>query len=337
MAGLQKFRTDSALFERVYENPETQIYRVVGGPAQDLLLPAKESLPETAAAPGQPEDEPEEKPSILEKADASEPPFANLREPRGVAVDARGRVWVADFGHSRLRIFDADGGSLGGWGGRGSGEYGFKELCGVAIDGDALYVADTWNGRIQGYTLAGLLRASVGELYGPRGVAVAPNGRVWVSDTGNHRVVSYDPLLQDPKSIGKRGTAAGEFTSPVGIAAAPSGLIYVADAGNHRIQVLSGTGDLVGSLPFEGWAGSAEPGLAVDKDGTIYATDPGTAAVVALDPSGVVKRRILVDDAGRKFESPTGIAVDRKNRILYVVNSGNASVAKVSLSDRRTP
>ena len=336
-AGLQKFRTEKALFELAYENPETQIYRVVGGPAQDVLLPAREALPEAAAAPGQPQDEPEEKPTILEKADATEPPFANLREPRGIAVDARGRVWVADFGHSRLRIFDADGGSLGGWGGRGSGEYGFKELCGVAIEGDALYVADTWNGRIQGYTIAGLLRASVGELYGPRGVAVAPDGRVWVSDTGNHRVVSYDPLLQDPKSIGKRGTAAGEFTSPVGIAAAPSGLIYVADAGNHRIQVLSATGDLVGSLPFEGWAGSAEPGLAVDKDATIYATDPGTAAVVALDPSGVVKRRILVDDAGHKFESPTGIAVDRKNRILYVVNSGNASVAKVSLSDRRTP
>ncbi|HVQ53843.1 MAG TPA: SMP-30/gluconolactonase/LRE family protein, partial [Thermoanaerobaculia bacterium] len=337
VAGLQKFRTEKTLFELAYENPETQIYRVVGGPAQDVLLPAKETLPESAAAAGEPQDEPEEKPSILEKADASEPPFANLREPRGVAVDARGRVWVADFGHSRLRIFDAEGGPLGGWGGRGSGEFGFKELCGVAIDGDALYVADTWNGRIQGYTIGGLLRASVGELYGPRGVAVAPDGRVWVTDTGNHRVVSYDPLLQDPKSFGKRGTAAGEFTSPVGIAVAPSGLVYVADAGNRRIQVLSASGDLVGSLPFAGWAGSAEPGLAVDKDGTIYATDPGTAAVVALDPSGVVKRRIVVDDAGRKFENPTGIAVDRKNRILYVVNSGNASVAKVSLSDRRTP
>jgi len=336
-AGLQKFRTGKALFELAYENPETQIYRVVGGPAQDVLLPAKETLPENAAEAAQPQDEPEEKPSILEKADATDPPFGRLREPRGVAVDGRGRVWIADFGHSRLRIFDADGGALGGWGGRGSGEFGFKELCGVAIEGDALYVADTWNGRIQGYTTSGLLRASVGELYGPRGVAVAPDGRVWVTDTGNHRVVSYDPLLQDPKSIGKRGTAAGEFTSPVGIAVAPSGLVYVADAGNRRIQVLAGSGDLVGSLPFAGWEGSAEPGLAVDKDGTIYATDPGTAAVVALDPSGVVKRRIVEDDAGRKFENPTGIAVDRKNRILYVVNSGNASVSKVSLSDRRTP
>src|SRR4029453_374119 len=35
-AGLQKFRADRGLFEPVYENPETQIYRVVGGPAQDV-------------------------------------------------------------------------------------------------------------------------------------------------------------------------------------------------------------------------------------------------------------------------------------------------------------
>jgi YYY domain-containing protein len=337
VAGLQKFRTDNAVFERVYANPETQIYRVVGGPAQDLLLPATESLPAAVTAAGQPQDEPEEKPSIQEKVDASEPAFSNLREPRGIALDARGRIWIADFGHSRLRVFDASGGYLGGWGGRGGGEFGFKELCGVAIEGDALYVADTWNGRVQAFTTAGILRASVGELYGPRGVAVAPDGRVWVTDTGNHRVVSYDPLLQDPKSIGKRGTGAGEFTSPVGIAVAPSGLVYVADAGNHRIQVLSPAGDLVGSLPFAGWAGSVEPGLAVDGNGTIYATDPGTGAVVALDPSGVVLRRIGADDAGRKFENPTGIAVDRKNRILYVANSGNSSIAKVSLADRRTP
>ena len=336
VAGLQKFRTDKALFELVYENPETQIYRVAGGPAQDVLLPARESLPEAAAA-GQPQDEPEERPSIQEKSDGAEPAFSNLREPRGIAVDARGRVWVADFGHSRLRVFDADGGHLGGWGGRGSGEYGFRELCGVAIEGDALYVADTWNGRVQGYTIAGLQRASVGELYGPRGVAVAPDGRVWVTDTGNHRVVSYDPLLQDPKMIGKRGSGPGEFTSPVGIAAAPSGAIYVADAGNQRIQVLGPGGELRGGFAFAGWAGSTEPGLAVDADGTIYATDPGAAAVVVLGPSGAVQRRILADEAGQKFANPTGIAIDRKNRILYVVNSGNASIAKISLSDRRTP
>jgi DNA-binding beta-propeller fold protein YncE len=336
-AGLQKFRTDKDRFQPVYENPEAQVYRVVGGPAQDVLLTARESLPEAAAAAAGPQDEEEEKPAIQEKADAGEPPFSNLREPRGAAVDGQGRIWIADFGHSRLRAYDASGGFLGGWGGRGGGEYGFKELCGVAIAGDAMYVADTWNGRVQAFTTAGVLRASAGELYGPRGVAIAPDGRVWVTDTGNHRVVSYDPLLQDRQSYGKRGTGSGEFTSPIGIAAAPSGAIYVADAGNQRIQVLGPDGAFRGAFPVPGWAGNAEPGLAVDSDGTLYATDPPAGLVLALDPSGSVKRRITTDEAGRNFANPTGIAIDRKNRILYVVNSGNASVSKLSLPERRTP
>jgi sugar lactone lactonase YvrE len=334
-AGLRKFKTDRERFEIVYENPETQVFRVVGGPAQDVVIPARESLPAAVAAG--PEDEPEEKPAIEEKADATQPPFSNLKEPRGAAVDGRGRVWIADFGHSRLRVFDADGGFLGGWGGRGGGEYGFKELCGVAILGDALYVADTWNGRVQAYTTSGVLRASAGDLYGPRGVAVSPDGSVWVADTGNHRVVSFDPLLQDRRTFGKRGTAADEFVSPIGIAAAPSGAIYVADVGNKRIRVLGPGGESRGELAFPSWAGNAEPGLAVDADGTLYATDPAGAAVVVLDAKGAVRRRIDADDSGRKLENPTGIAIDRKTRILYVVNSGNASVSKISLAERRTP
>ena len=337
VAGIQKFRTDNALFELVYENPETQIYRVAGGPAQDVLLPARETLPETAADAAAVQDEPEERPAIQEKADPGEPPFSNLREPRGAAVDGLGRLWIADFGHSRLRVFDPNGGFLGGWGGRGGGEYGFKELCGVAIAGDALYVADTWNGRVQAFTIAGVLRATAGELYGPRGIAVAPDGRVWVADVGNHRVVSYDALLQDRKFVGRKGSGAGEFSSPTGISAAPSGAIYVADTGNKRIQVLAPDGTLRGEFAFPGWGENAEPHLAVDADGTIWATDPPANAVLALDPAGKLLRRITEDGAGRTFANPTGIAIDRKNRILYVVNSGNASIATIALSDRRTP
>ncbi len=337
-AGLQKFRNDPAGFELVYENPETQIYRVAGGPAQDEIVPTRESLP--AAAPGAApaaQDEPEERPAIAEKADAGTPPFGNLREPRGAAVDGQGRLWIADFGHSRLRVFDPDGGFLGGWGGRGGGEYGFKELCAVAIQGDALYVADTWNGRVQAFTVAGVLRATAGELYGPRGIAIAPDGRVWVTDAGNHRVVSYDALLEDRKISGRKGTATGEFSSPMGIAVAPSGAVYVADTGNRRVQILGPDGTARGEFRFPGWGENTEPHLAADTDGTIWATDPHGNAVLALEPSGAVRRRLVADEAGRKFENPTGIALDRKNRILYVVNSGNASVSKISLTERRTP
>jgi YYY domain-containing protein len=338
--GLRKFRSDPDRFQLVYENPDAQIYRVAGGPGQDVAIPARESLPESAA-PQAPEDEPEQKPSLAEKAASTETPWADLKEPRGAAVDGRGRLWVADFGHSRLRVFDSEGGYLGGWGGRGSGEFGFRELCGVAIHGDDLYVADTWNGRIQAFTLEGVLRASTGQLYGPRGVAIAPDGRVWVTDTGNHRVVSYDGLLQDRRIIGERGSGPGQFSSPVGIAASASGTIYVADTGNRRIQVLAPDGQLRGSFPFPGWGENAEPQLALGEDGTIYASDPASNTIVLLDPDGKLRRRLAVDEDGKRLDRPTGIALDPKKRILYVINSGNSSVSRVQLgappAERRKP
>ncbi len=329
-SGLQKFRTNPELFQLAYENPEVQIYRVAGVPGEDVLLPARETLPESTA-PGPPRDEPEERPAIADKASGVEPPYANLREPRGAAVDPSGRLWIADFGNSRLRVFDREGGSLGGWGGRGSGEFGFRELCGVAIRGDALYVADTWNGRVQAYTIAGVLRTSAGELYGPRGITVDPDGRVWVTDTGNHRVVSYGPLLTDARILGQKGSRPGEFSSPIGIAASDSGEVFVADTGNRRIQVFAGDGALRRVLPFPGWGENVEPGLAIDSDGTIYVTDPGSRSIIALDPAGREKTRYAADEAGHKLENPTGLAIDPKDRILYVVNSGSSSVAKLRL------
>jgi YYY domain-containing protein len=328
-AGLQKFGTRPDLFQLAYENPDVRIYRVAGSPAQDVLLPVKETLPPSSSS-GPPADEPEEAPAVAAQP-SGDGPWSNLREPRGVALDSRGRVWVADFGNSRLRVFDRDGGYLGGWGGRGSGEFGFRELCGVAIRGDDLYVADTWNGRVRAYTVAGLLRASVGELYGPRGIAVAPNGRVWVSDTGNHRVVSYGPLLEDVRVFGKRGDARGEFASPMGIAASAAGEIYVADTGNRRIQVLAPDGSVARVIAFPGWGENVEPGLAVDADGTIWASDPGVGSVVALNPDGRLRVRLATDESGRKLENPTGLAIDPKARILYVVNSGSSTVSRIRL------
>ncbi|MFY9552390.1 MAG: DUF2298 domain-containing protein, partial [Thermoanaerobaculia bacterium] len=151
-AGLRKFAEAKNLFSPVYENPQTRIYSVIGGDSDDVVAaPTREPLPEPT--PGGEQLEPEESPTIRKKADGGDPAFSGLKEPRGAAVDGQSRIWIADFGHSRLRLFDAEGGNLGGWGGRGDGPHGFRELCGVAVAGDTLYVADTWNGRLEAFTL----------------------------------------------------------------------------------------------------------------------------------------------------------------------------------------
>jgi YYY domain-containing protein len=326
--GLKKFDRDKGLFELAYENDEVRIFRVVGGDSEDVLAPAREALPPTA--PGQEVIETEEPPSILDAAEGGEP-WRSMREPRDAAVDGRGRVWVADFGNSRLRIFDAEGGYLGGWGGRGNGTYQLREPCAVAVRGENLYVADTWNGRVQSYSLAGEWKTTAAGLYGPRGVAVAPDGRVWVTDTGNHQVIVYDASLSQPQPIGKLGKGRGEFMSPVGIAVGSSGSIYVADVGNQRVQVLDGSGSWQRDIPIP-WTGTAiEPHVEISGDGTLYVTDPEGAQVLEFDRSGNVSRRWTEDSSGQKFSRPTGLALSGESDTLYVVNSGTSRVSKLKL------
>ena len=333
--GLRKFDSAKKMFEPVYENPDVRIYRVIGGDSEDVIVPAREEVPRE---PRPPQDEPAEPPVFRETAQANASPYSGMREPRDAAVDGQGRLWVADFGNSRLRIFDSRGGSLGGWGGRNSGIYGLREPCAVAIHGEEICIADTWNGRVQCFTLAGEWKAAASSgLYGPRGVAITEDGRVWVCDTGNKRVVLYDPSLTEIRSIGKPGTGPLEFADPVGISVGPGGRVFVADAGNGRIQVLDGEGVFQNALPVASWSRGVEPHLEVDGDGTIYATDPAGDALLEISTEGALVRRWLVDDHGQRFARPTGIALDRKNRILYIVNSGNSTISKRALPKKDTP
>src|SRR5262249_61672304 len=96
-----------------------------GAPAAAAAGRPREPLPEPT--PGGEQVEPEEPPSILAVSDHADPPFFGLKEPRGVAVDGQSRIWIADFGHSRFLVFDSEGGSLGGCGGRGHGADGSRE------------------------------------------------------------------------------------------------------------------------------------------------------------------------------------------------------------------
>jgi YYY domain-containing protein len=328
--GLRKFDTAKDLLELAYENPEVRIYRVVGGDTEDVIAPAREALP--AAPPGavQKVVETEEKPAFFE-AEAGRPAFSGMREPRDAAWDDRGRLWVADFGNSRLRVFDKDGGYLGGWGGRGDATFSMREPCAVSIRGDDLYLADTWNNRVQLFSLAGEWKARATDFFGPRGIAAAPDGTVWITDTGNNRLVFYDSKLEKRETVGKLGADAGEFSGPVGITTDPAGRVYVADVGNHRIQVLDSRGKFLAAWPFPGWKDWVEAHLEADET-RVYVTDPGADSVVVFDTRGAVLRRVSAAETSPPLSRPTGVALDRKNGVLYIVNSGKPGVSRIELA-----
>ena len=113
-----------------------------------------------------------------------------------VAVDGRGRVYVADRGDERVQAFDADGQFLAAWGGHGIGPGEFLAPRGVAVDrAGRVYVVDAH--RVQVFTDVGVLLAAWpvggGLLAVPGGIAVDDRGAVYVTDTGRGLVLHFRP------------------------------------------------------------------------------------------------------------------------------------------------
>ena len=268
-------------------------------------------------------------PKFSETAQIGAIAFEGIQRAQDVAVDKLGRLWVADVEANKLKCFDSSGALFGSVGAAGDGDYGLKEPTGVASSGDDVYVADTWNGRVRRFSLSGEFKGTARGFYGPRGIAAAGD-MVAVADTGDNQVVLLDANLANPRKIGKEGKNRGEFSGLVGIAIGPSGSIYVADVGNRRVQVLDAQGAPKASWPVPGWKSWCGGYIEVDTDETVYATDCTGDSVWAFN-AGKLSRTISASDGGVKFIGPSGLAIDRKNRVLYVTHSGKVPVQKVKL------
>ncbi|MGD0807605.1 MAG: flippase activity-associated protein Agl23 [Anaerolineales bacterium] len=269
----------------------------------------------------------------------------SLQRPRGIAAAPDGSIYVVDTNNHRIQHFDPVGNLINFWGGFSGTDSSqaatglFNEPWGVAVGPDgSVYVADTWNFRIQKFDAKGNFLKTWGSsssadpnyaLYGPRAVAVDSQGRVFVADTGNKRIVIYDAEGKFLDKIGEAGFDSGQFDEPVGVAIGPDGRLYVADTWNQRVQVFqetNGTWQYQKEWPIAGWEGQStdmKPYLAVSSDGRVWVTDPGNARVLVFDAEG--KFLFTFGAFGKdssSFAMPSGIAVDSKGN-LFITDTDN--------------
>jgi len=88
--------------------------------------------------------------------------------------------------------------------------------------------------------------ASFGEgdfFFRPSDIAVDPAlKRIYVADSGNHRIAAFDFAGNYLKSFGQEGQGPGKFNRPTGICILPDSRLAVADFGNTRIQIFDRDG-----------------------------------------------------------------------------------------------
>jgi DNA-binding beta-propeller fold protein YncE len=250
---------------------------------------------------------------------------ALLHFPSSVAVDERGNLYIADTMNHRVRVVDAATGvitTLAGTGRAGfSGDGGpavaasLNEPTCVVVDDRrrALFVADQSNHRVRRIDLeTGLMStmAGTGEsgfdgdqvpaaqaaLGGPSGLAVGPDGELYIADTFNSRIRRVDPVTGVIGTVaGDGGTyryeagqdgASANLSRPYGIAVDADGNLLITDSDSHLIRRWdrrTGQISLVAGNGMAGYAGDggspAESGLnypfgvAVDARGDIFIAD----------------------------------------------------------------
>jgi streptogramin lyase len=198
---------------------------------------------------------------------------AQLRQPHSIAFDAQGRLLICDIGNHRIRRVDLKTGIIETWAGTGErkptpdgapiagtplngpravavGPGG--DLYLVLREGNAVYRMDTRAGRI--YHLAGTGEtgytgdggpAKSAKLAGPKGIAVAPDGSLYLADTENHAIRRIDlktSVITTVAGTGQRGDGPDgdplkcHLSRPHGIFVDRTGKIFIADSESHRVR-----------------------------------------------------------------------------------------------------
>jgi NHL repeat len=255
-----------------------------------------------------------------------------------VAVDATGRIYVADSGNQRIRLFTlggdistiAGGGTqpgsdmLGDGGPATGARLAFPQ--GVAVDSAGnVYVADTFDSLVRVFTIGGTISVAAGTpgtsgfggdggpataalLSSPAGVAVDNAGHVFVADNSAHVIRMFTP--------------GGSITT---IAGTPNHMGYGGDGGPATSALLN------------------EPaGVSVDSAGNLYIADTGNGVIRRVTPGGVITtmagggRNLGSDSLGDGgpaplaiLSSPTGVTAESNGNIL-VADSGDNVIRSFS-------
>jgi len=211
---------------------------------------------------------------------------AEMSGPTNVAVDSSGRLWVADTGNNRVLRFDKAA----------------TKANGAPADGVFGQADFTHNGL-------GTTQSTFKE---PSGLVVDSSGRLWVSDSGNLRVLRFDNAAAKSNGANADGVLGQpDFTSsvsvatqngmgePIGITVDSQGHLWVDDTVNSRVLRFDSAATKTNGAAADGVLGKPDftstdndttqtgmvtpMGVAVDTTGTLWVADSNNNRVLRFD------------------------------------------------------
>ncbi len=215
---------------------------------------------------------------------------AQLSAPSGVAVDARGSLYIADFNNHRVRRVGPDG-------------------VITTVAGGGSFLGDSGP-------------ATQAQLSAPSGVAVDARGSLYIADFNNHRVRRVGPdgvittVAGGGSFLGDSGPATlASLGNPRGVAVDTKGNLYIVEFGNHRIRLVEGLG-ATGSIGPP--AGVSGPSISLSA---LLLTFEGTQV------GATSRKTFTISNVGTESLSITGIAVGGTDATQFTASPTTATVA----------
>lgn len=196
-----------------------------------------------------------------------------------------------------------------------------RTLAGRAWSTDARLEPETRIGAFEG--------KDVYMLGDVAGLAVAPDGAIYVYDRQVPALRKYAPDGEFIATFGREGGGPGEYKqSDGGLAVLPDGRVLLRDPGNARITVYSPDGETLDSWPLRGGYFTSRP-LYVDTAGRAYTQIWGTTeeerytALQPFDPDGTLRDSVMVPewDFDAAFISFSGENIRMQNSVPFTARS----------------